>query len=203
MKQYPAVATIEFGDIAAGAAATDAMLKKAPIAFFRCGTITDGRYLTLIGGTTASVEESFGEGLRHAAGHVLDSVVLLDVDHRLYDAVQGARRGRGAGALAVIETGTVSASIRGAEAALKGTPVELLEIRLGDSGLAGRGLALYQGPLHDVEAAVQLAVAQARRGTVRVSSRIIAAPYEALVSQLEHGTGFATALTVALEGEHL
>ena len=53
MKIYPAIAALEFDDIAAGVAATDAMLKRAPIAFFKSGTITHGRYLTLIGGTTA------------------------------------------------------------------------------------------------------------------------------------------------------
>ena len=63
MKKHPAIAIIEFSEIPAGMSATDAMLKKAPIAFVKCGTITRGRYLTLIGGTTASVEVSLEEGL--------------------------------------------------------------------------------------------------------------------------------------------
>jgi microcompartment protein CcmL/EutN len=203
MKQHPAVATLEFADIAVGMTTTDAMLKKAPIAFVRCGTITGGRYLTIIGGTTASVQEALAEGLRIGGGHVLDSTLLSDVHARLYAAVQGARRAAAAGALAIIETGTVSAIIRGTEAALKGTPVELLEIRLGDSGLAGKGLALYQGDLHDVEAAVQLAVAQVTPGTTPVSVQIIAAPHEGLISQIGQGTAFATALTLELDGEHV
>lgn len=203
MKQHPAVATLEFGDIAVGMTATDAMLKRAPIAFFRCGTITRGRYLTIIGGTTASVQEALAEGLRVGAGHLLDSTLLADVHPILYAAVQGARRPAAGGALAIVESGTVSAIIRGAEAALKGTPVELLEIRLGDSGLAGKGLALYQGDLHDIEAAVQLAVAQVAPGTTSVSVRIIAAPHEGLISQIGHGTAFATALTLELDGERV
>jgi microcompartment protein CcmL/EutN len=203
MKQHPAIATLEFGDIAVGITATDAMLKKAPIAFFKCGTITRGRYLTVIGGTTASVQEAVDEGLRIGAGHVLDSALLPDVHPRLYEAAQGTRLARGGGALAVVETGTISASVRGAEAALKGTPVGLLEIRLGDSGLAGKGLAIYQGDLHDIEAAVQLAVAQVPGGTTRVSVQVIPAPHEALVNQVERGTAFATAVMIDLEGEQV
>ena len=72
MKKHPAIAVIEFSDIPTGMSATDAMLKKAPIAFVKCGSITRGRYLTLIGGSTASVDESLREGLAHGGPGVLD-----------------------------------------------------------------------------------------------------------------------------------
>jgi microcompartment protein CcmL/EutN len=201
MKQHPAIAALEFSDIPAGISITDVMLKKAPIAFFKSGTITRGRYLTLIGGTTGSVQESVEEALRGAGEALVDVVVLPDVHPRLYEAVQGVRRRRGGGSLAVLETGSVSASIRAAEAALKGTPIELVEIRLGDSGLAGKGVALYEGDLYDIEAAVALATAQLDGCAVSISSRVIPAPHDALVAQLEHGTAFATALLVELDGE--
>lgn len=201
MKTYPAVAALEFDDIAVGIAATDAMLKRAPIAFFKCGTITHGRYLTLIGGTTASVVESADEGVRHAGEHLLDHVVLPDVHPRLFDGVLGNRRPKSAGSLAILETSTVSASIRGAEAALKGTPVELVEIRLADSGLAGKGTVVLEGALHDIEAGVSLAVARIGEGPGSVSYRIIPAPHEATTSQIAHGTSFRSSLLIELEGE--
>ncbi len=201
MKTYPAIAALEFDDIAVGTAATDAMLKRAPIAFFKCGTITHGRYLTLLGGTTASVVESSDEGVRHGGDHLLDHVVLPDVHPRLYDGVLGNRHPRGAGSLAILETTTVSASIRGAEAALKGTPVELVEIRLADSGLDGKGTVVLEGALHDIEAGVALAVASTAGGSGRVSYRIIPAPHEATSSQIAHGTSFRSSLLIDLEGE--
>jgi microcompartment protein CcmL/EutN len=201
MKQHPAIAALEFSDIPAGVSLTDAMLKKASIAFFKCGTITRGRYLTLVGGTTGSVQESVDEALRGAGAALVDVVVLPDVHPRLYEAVQGVRRWRGGGSLAVVETGSASASIRAAEAALKGTPIELVEIRLGDSGLAGKGVALYAGDLYDIEAGVALATTPLAGSGVGVSSRIIPAPHDALLTQLEHGTAFANALLVELDGE--
>ena len=54
MKRAAALAVLDFAQIPAGLDATDAMLKKAPVAFFRSGTVTAGRYLTLIGGTPAA-----------------------------------------------------------------------------------------------------------------------------------------------------
>lgn len=212
MKPCPAIAVLEFDDIPTGAAATDAMLKRAPIAFFRCGTTTHGRYLTVIGGTTASVAESAEEGVRYAAGHLLDHVLLPDVHPRLYEAIAGTRRPRVTGSLAILESPTVSATVRAAEAALKGTPVELVEIRLADTGLAGKGLVVLEGTLHDVEAAVTLAVARdaregpgdgAPQGPGRLSYRVIPAPHEATAAQAGHGTSFDSALTIQLEGETL
>lgn len=203
MKMHPAIAALEFDDIPAGISATDAMLKKAPIAFFKSGTITRGRYLTIIGGTTASVEEAALEGARVAGAHLLDEVVLPDVHGRLYEAVFGCRRPRGNGSLAVIETSTVCASLRGAEAALKGTPVHLVEIRLADSGLAGKALFVLEGELHEMEAAVALAVDHARHGAATASSTLIPAPHEALSNQVGQGTAFASSQLVELEGEVL
>jgi len=201
MKIHPAIAVLEFDDIPAGISATDAMLKRAPIAFFKCGTITQGRYLTLIGGTTASVLEAADEGVRHAGDHLLDHVVLPDVHPRLYEGALGNRHPREGGSLAILETSTVSASVRGAEAALKGTPIELVEIRLADSGLAGKGVVVLEGQLHDIDAGVSLAIAQAGRGPASVSYRIIPAPHDATTAQIGHGTSFRSSLLIELEGE--
>jgi microcompartment protein CcmL/EutN len=200
MKRGSALAIIEFGDISAGVFAADAMLKRAPIAYIRSGTVSRGRYLIVIGGSPASVEESYRAGLQ-AGGDPLDHLLLADVHPRLYEAVVTGRRAPAEGALAVLETETVSLSVRSAEAALKGTPVTLVELRLADRGLSGKGLAVYQGRQHDIEAAVALAVAEAGRvgGTVRHS--IVSAPHEALGRQLAKGSRFDDGEVVELDGE--
>jgi microcompartment protein CcmL/EutN len=201
MKSYPAIGALEFDDIPSGIYATDAMLKKAPIGFFKSGTITRGRYFTLVGGTTAAVREAVQEAICTAGSHVLDDVLLPDVHPRLYDAIFGGRVARVSRSLAIIETTTVAASIRGAEAALKGTPVELVEIRVADSGLAGKGLFILEGELHDMEAAVALALEQATLGRAQASCRLIAAPHDALAAQIVAGTRFNRAPLLELDGE--
>ena len=201
MKRHPAIAVIEFDDIPAGMSATDAMLKKAPIAFVKCGTITHGRYLALIGGSTASVDEALREGLAHGAGSVVDSLLLADVHPRVYEAILGWRKPGNSGSLAIIETDTVAANVGAAEAALKGTPVDLIEIRLADTGLSGRGLSVYQGELPDIEAAVDIARLHVGESGGQVRVRIISSPHEGLIKQIEKSTWFGSQDVLDLGGE--
>ena len=201
MKKHPAIAIVEFSDIPTGMFATDAMLKVAPIAFIKCGTISHGRYLTLVGGTTASVEESLREGLSHGGPSVIDHLLLADIHPRVYEAMLGRRKPGTTGALAIIETDTVATNVRAAEAALKGTPVDLLEIRLADTGLSGKGISIYQGSLPDIEAAVDLAARYLGEAGGQLRHRIISSPHEALVKQIETSTWFGSQTKLDLEGE--
>ncbi|HBA84240.1 MAG TPA: hypothetical protein DCZ95_09130 [Verrucomicrobia bacterium] len=201
MKKFPALAILEFRDISAGLFATDAMIKKSPIALLKAGIITGGRYMTLIGGSTASVDEAFQEGIFWGKDSLIDKVMLPDIHEKLHDAVLGRRHPVADGAMAVIETPTASSNVRAAELALKGAPVELVEIRLAESRLAGKGLSIYRGELHDIEAAVEMAVSFLRRAHVEVLSRIIAAPHETLTDQISGSTFFHDAKLLELDGE--
>jgi microcompartment protein CcmL/EutN len=201
MKKSPALAILEFSDIPSGIDATDAMLKRAPIAFVKSGSITRGRFLTLIGGSEGAVEEALQEGLLRAGTRVLDHLLLADVHPRVYDAILGGRRSAGLNPLAVIETDTVASNVRAAELALKGTPVELLELRLADAGLSGKGVSIYQGELPDVEAAVEIATAFLREAGGEIRYTIISAPHEALARQIGSSTSFESAALLELDGE--
>ena len=156
-----ALALIEFGSIAAGMHAGDAMAKKAPIDRLVAGTVQPGKYLVLISGTVADVEESLGAGRAAGSSQVIDYVLLPQVHPAVVEAVAaGATReesGRtmGGPSLGVFETSTVAAAIHAADAGVKGAAVSLLEVRLAD-GLHGKGLVLYTGQVQDVEAAVDL-----------------------------------------------
>lgn len=202
MKKASALAVIDYEDIPAGVYAVDAILKKAPIAFVRAGTVSRGRYLVLFGGSTASTQESLGEALATTRTAVLDYAFLPDIHPSLYDAVFGTRK-KTTGSLLILETDTASSIVRAVEAAMKGTPVELIEVRLSDTGLAGKGIALLTGTLHDVDAAAVLAAAGTGseappRG---FSHRIIAAPHDVLERDITAATRFDAAPLLELDGE--
>lgn len=201
MKTYTAMAVVEFGEIARGMFATDKMLKKAPIAFARCGSISRGRYLTLIGGSVASVEESFEEGLFWGGDGVLDSVFLADVHPQLHDAILGLRKPEGHGSIAIVETATVSCNVRAAELALKGTPVQLMELRLADTGLSGKGLSIYQGELHDVEAAMDIVHGFLTATGREVQFQILPAPHDAMSARVQQHSHFGSGPLLELDGE--
>jgi len=153
----PALSLIEFGSIAAGIQAADAMVKRAPIDVIQAGTVQPGKYLVLVGGLTADVEESLAAGREVGRDAILDIVFLPQVHPAVVAALRGGRSPEASEALGVLETTSVAAAIRAADAGVKGAQVELVEVRLAD-GLGGKGIVLYSGLVADVEIAVALGV---------------------------------------------
>lgn len=192
-----ALALLEFEDTAHGLLAVDGMLKNSPIALLRCGTVHPGRYLVLVGGSVASVEEAHALGLR--VGQVRDHVLLPD-PHPALAAALADRPGTGdSEALGVFETRSSPALLRGLDAALKTVPVVLAELRLGDD-LGGRGLGMLTGSLTDVTAALDLAEARAGNSGWTVA-RSVLPRVEPLVRRIvDEGTHLRTCAPRAPEG---
>ena len=203
MRKYPAIAVIEFSSIADGIYCTDALLKKAPIAMLRAGTVSHGRYLIIIGGSTASVEESLNAAIEIGRATRLDHAFLPDIHDQVHDAVLGQRQPVIQDAVAILETDTVAANVHAAELALKGTGVRLTELRLAEYEMSGKAISFFNGELYEVQAAMALAAEFLRGRKEDVQHRIIARPHEALTQQLGSGTRFTGAQPVGLEGEEV
>jgi len=151
----PALGLLEFDSIAVGIEAGDAMAKRAPIDIIRAGTVHSGKFLVLVGGAVADVEEALDAGREVGAPALLDAVLLPNVHPDVVAALGGRRREPAGEALGVIETQTVAAIIEAADAGVKGARVALLELRLADD-LGGKGYLLFDGPVAEVEAAVEI-----------------------------------------------
>ena len=151
----PALALLEFSSLAAGIEAGDAMVKRAPVEQLLTGTIQPGYYLALVIGEVADVNEAVAAGLLASGAYLRDQLLLPNVHPGVVAALRGARATGTAEALGIIETTTVAAAIRAADAGLKGAEVALNQLRLGD-GLGGKGLTLFVGLVSDVEAAVAI-----------------------------------------------
>ncbi len=170
----PALALLEFSSIAAGIQAADAMVKRAPIDVIKAGTVQPGKYLVLIGGMVADVEESLAAGRDVAAGGatIVDFVYLPQVHPEVVEAIGGGRVPQVIDALGVIETTTVAAAIHAADAGIKGAMVRLVEVRLAD-GLGGKGIVLFSGLVADVQVAVEIGVGVLERPDLLVRQVVI------------------------------
>ncbi len=75
-----ALALVEFSGAAAGILAVDRLLKNAPVALLRCGTVHPGRYLALVGGSVAATEVAHAAACAAAAEccALVDEVCLPD-----------------------------------------------------------------------------------------------------------------------------
>jgi len=202
----PSLALIEFTGTPAGVFAMDRLIKKAPIASVRSGTVSPGRFLVLFNGTTASVEESYREGLSSGEGKVWDSVFLPRVHPSLDRAVFGERHPAGGEALLVLESASVCSVVQAVDISLKGTDVVLLELRLADEFLHGRGLAFLEGTLQQVQMASDMIheFYAGRTGDQSVFElTMIPTPHEGVQRQLTKSSRFFQAETLDLKGEEL
>lgn len=186
---HPALALTEYSSIAAGVVAADAMAKRAPLAIIRSGTVQPGKYLVLIGGAVADVEESLKAGKEMASSQLVDFILLPHVHPQVVNAVGGDRIPEPTDAVGIIETSTVAAAISAADAGIKGAEVDLVEIRLAD-GLGGKGIVIFSGLVADVEAAVEIGVNSLASSSLLVFQVVIPQLDSDIWYNLSHATRF-------------
>ena len=156
--QKPAIALLELDSIARALRTGDAMVKRAEVEVAYAGPVSPGKYLILVTGFEAEVEESWLAGKADAGDHLVDSLFLPGAHEAAVSAVHGVTRTLGDDlSLGVLETRTVSAAIVACDTAVKTTDVDVLEMRLG-KGIGGKGVFTLSGAQSDVEAALEAAL---------------------------------------------
>jgi bacterial microcompartment shell protein len=170
----PALAMLLLGDIPPGLFVLDALAKEAEVEVLQTGTIHCGRYLILFGGEVGPVERAWRRALDTAGPQVVDDVLLPHAEARLLPAIRaGAIRWPAPGdTLGVLQAATPPVLVRAVDAALKGTLVDLVELRVGD-GIGGKAIASLWGETHDVVAAVELARASFEKAGAQGASTAV------------------------------
>jgi len=185
----PAIALLEFESIAIGIRAGDAMVKRAPVEVTYAGTIHPGRYLVLVGGDVACVEESYAAGLAAGGDALVDRIFLPSAHPEVVRYLRGMR-GRVTGeAIGIVETSTVAATIGAADRGLKGAEVELVELKLADR-LGGKAYCVFSGAVADVQAAVEVAVDHLEDPSTLVAQVVIPDFHAEMLANLEAATEF-------------
>jgi len=173
---------LELGSIARGVVAADAMVKKARVQLVDARPVSPGKYLIVLAGAEAEVEEAWRAGLEAAGASTLDRLLLTNAHPGILPAIGGAAVDA-IDAIGVIECFSVAATIRAADAAAKAADVRLMEIRLAN-GLGGKGFLTLTGALDAVEAAVAAGAAAAAEGGMLAETVVIPAPHADVTSRL-------------------
>ena len=200
MTSHSAIAVLEFDSIAVGMRAGDGMAKRAPLGTLQAGTVHPGRYLILVGGDVAPVEEAYIEGQRLGEDMLIDKLFLPEVHPDAYAAALGQRSSAAYNTLGVIETQLLPAALHAADVGIKGANVEILELRLGD-GLGGKGLLLLGGDIADVQAGVEFAAAAANEHHCEVRHSVIPSLAEEMIAEHRASSRFFGAHGVSIDGE--
>jgi len=183
---HEALALVELDSVARGLAALDALVKKAPVDVLEANLIEPGRFLILLAGGVAEVQESHAEALARAEEGVVDQMLLP----RAHEALLAGLRGRTVvgtadelDTLGVIEGRRVAGTLEAADRSLKDADVSLCGVRVA-GGLGGRAYYVVSGAQHDVEAAIEAgrAILDERKTLHRVER--IARPHPEMVRWL-------------------
>jgi microcompartment protein CcmL/EutN len=177
-----ALALIELSSIARGHRVADAMLKRAPVSLLRADWVSPGKFLVLVDGGVAAVDEAFRAGLEVAADRVVDRLFLPQAHVSLGPALAGEARSGNVDSLGIVETTTVAATLLAADAAAKAADVRLVELQLA-RGIGGKGFFTVTGSLAEVEAAVEAALAILEPAQLH-ATEIIAAPHVDLTRKM-------------------
>ena len=177
----PAIGFLEVGSIAKGIEASDVMLKKAQVELLLTTIVPRGKYLVMIGGALAEVEQSLAAGLEIAAGSVVDHFLIQNAHPQLAAAIKGRVKVPEIEAVGLIETKEVASAIFAGDAAAKAASVTLIEAR---NQPGAKGLVVLTGEVGAVRAAVAAGVATIKKEGMLVSQVVIPFAHKALVATL-------------------
>ena len=169
------IALVETGSIARGVRCLDEMAKRAPVSVLQARPVCPGRYIVLIEGEVAPVEESFATGLAVAGETLVDSLILANPHRSLPGALRHSAKPDVFAPVGVVETTAVASALLAADAGCKAAPVDLIVVRL-SIGMAGKSFVVFSGELPDVEASVEAGADIAREHGRLVETTILANP---------------------------
>lgn len=170
---HPAIGLLEVTGVARGMVVCDAVVKRAGVEVLKSHPIDPGKYLILLAGPVAEIEEAMEAGEEAGDGVIMDRLLLPNAHAQLIPAIKGRTLPADIESLGIFEAHTLAQAIVGLDVALKVAEVCVVELRLG-SGLAGKGYFVVTGELHDVEAAIEAALETAQSGAL---TEVIASPH--------------------------
>lgn len=178
-----AVGFIELNSIAKGIEASDILLKTADVRLVFSKAGCPGKYYILITGEVAAVRSSVEAGCALGKEHVVDSCIIPNIDRRVIKAINLATCPETTGAVGVMEFYSVTAAVYGADAAVKGADVELLDVRLG-TGIGGKSFVVLTGDVAAVRASVECGINTPPAEGMTIAHVVIPNPHPDLIQGL-------------------
>jgi microcompartment protein CcmL/EutN len=175
MDRSPAVAVIELASLARAVVVLDQIVKRSPVRIHTAARVSPGKFLILVQGGVAEVEEGFEAGLTAAEGVLVAKLLLPQAHVALLDALEQSYPDVAIDSLGLFETYTASAALESADAALKATGVDIVGLHL-CTGIGGKGYWAVSGQLHAVEAAIETAHRTIEQAAT-VTGEVIARPH--------------------------
>ncbi len=167
---------IELDSLAQGYYVLDQMVKAAPITLVQVNVVNPGKFLIMVTGAVAEVEEAMKRGISASGECLLDYLFLPNLHADVIPALNASGGGVEMDALGVIEAFTTTAGIEAADAAAKEAAVRIVSIRVGDE-MGGKSSATLTGPVGEIEAALGVARSLLVEKELLVRTTVIPRPH--------------------------
>lgn len=174
---------IESTSIAKGIEISDAMVKTAEVTLLVAKTICPGKYIVLVGGDVAAVNQSVKAGLEVMPEVVVDDFVIPNIHPSILPAIGGGVAVDAVRAVGIIETFSVASVIESADFAVKSASVIPIRMHLA-FGIGGKSYVVLTGDVADVETAVAAGAVSASEKGLLVQKVVIPRPHEQVVGSL-------------------
>ncbi|MCC7012589.1 MAG: BMC domain-containing protein [Planctomycetes bacterium] len=179
------IGLLELCSVARGVEVADAVLKEAAVELLFATPVHPGKYVLLFTGAVQDVRSSARRGAELAGSDLVDQLVIPQVHEQVIPMLKrkGGRISGQLDALGVIETTTVASSIVAADAALKTSSVDLLDLRVAN-GLGGKSFFVLTGEISDIRSAVATGAGQAQSAGLLARQVVIPRPHPELSQHL-------------------
>lgn len=178
-----AIGMVEFNSVARGIYAADCMVKTSEVEIVTATSVCPGKYIAVVHGDVAAVEDSVRVGESAAGEFFIDSIVIPNVDPGVFPAIVGATMPERIQAVGIIESFSLATMIICADQILKAAELEAIELRLGN-GLGGKAYFTYTGDVAAVQSGTAAGEAIAKEKGLLVNSEVIPSPSELILPSL-------------------
>ena len=158
------------------------MLKQSPVTLLAAHPISPGKYMTLVGGEVADVDEALKAGIEKASDLLINQLFLPQVHPSVIPAISGNKAVGPHLSVGILETFSVASCVVAADIAAKTARIELVKIRLA-TGIGGKAYFVMCGALSDVEASLEAASAHVRKEGLLTASELIQNPHPDLLTK--------------------
>lgn len=178
-----AIGMVEFISIARGIYAADQMVKTSDVEIVTASSVCPGKYIAIVHGDVAAVQDSVQVGERFAGEYLVDSILIPNVCPAVFPAINGAVMPDSIQALGIMESFSLSTMIIAADAILKAANLQPIELRLGN-GLGGKAFFLFTGDVAAVEAGISAGREIAEEKGLLVNAEVIPSISDRLIPSL-------------------
>ncbi|MDZ7837678.1 MAG: BMC domain-containing protein [Actinomycetota bacterium] len=173
------IGIVEFRSIAIGIGAVDTLVKAADVRILDAKTICPGKYYIIFAGSVSAVSNSLKVVVEEDETFIIDYRAISNVYPEMFAAINQATEISEWKAIGVVETLTSPSIMVAADAAVKATSVDLVEIRIARA-IGGKNMVIINGDVSSVNESISAAIAYAEEKDFLVDYRVIASPHKDL-----------------------